>query len=213
MSDSRVSQCLAHGISFNGLQHVAAAYRLLDVFLAEIEGVGIFIVDAPGVCDEAHTIEDAELTGCNGGGIVAVRSGVCIRDSGFAFNSIASIAMFQSAALIERCGILFTLPTPDSRYGDGLMVSALDFPSVVTIRDSLIAYSNRGGIAVFGSELTYQDVEMVCGSFDLVVDDLGGFPYVIHNDGSNLCGCPYPPGGNCLAESGSFDVSPPAPLN
>jgi len=198
---AKVSHTKITDVAWNGIaMHPEATgglgsllkFELHDIDIFDFGNAGIVYVDDPGVCDDEHTVKNATIFGGGGPGILAIRSGVCVRDSHIALTTGAGVLAISAAVLVERSKIFYPLPLPDGRFGDGIVAAAaVTGRSVVTVFDNEIKNVWRAYLTSYGSEVTFNANEMAChlspgSGIDLNAEQWLGFPF---NFSGNLFQC------------------------
>ena len=169
-----VNQVTMKGISWNGISLVGdsefdAPYMLSNTVLQDITNIGILIVDKPGTCDSDHTVKNQDIRLASRGGLVVIRSGVCVFDSFFLANAYSGIRAIDSAVFIQNTLVAGTIPRSDGGYGDGILVASSETPgSEVTIVKATLQTNSRTGLSNFGSKVTIEEADFVCNiGFDM----------------------------------------------
>lgn len=168
-------------------------FELAGIDIFDFGNAAIVYIDDPGVCDDDHIVKDVTIFGGGGPGILAIRSGVCVRDSHIALTTGAGILAISAAVLVERSKIFYPLPLPDGRFGDGIVAAAaVTGRSVVTVFDNEIKNVWRAYLTSYGSEVAFNANEMACHlaptqtAIDLNGEQWLGFPF---NFSGNLFQC------------------------
>jgi hypothetical protein len=203
VSDTKITDVAWNGISMapstNGGKGAFLKFELLSIDIFDFGNAGIVYIDDPGVCDDEHTVKDATIVGGGGPGILAIRSGVCVRNSHIALTTGAGILAISAAVLVEQSRIYFPLPLADGRFGDGIVAAAaVTGRSVVTVYGNEIKNVARAYLASYGSEVTFNGNEMACHAFaapgssgiDLDAEEWLGFPFTFSGNPlqcSDLC--------------------------
>jgi hypothetical protein len=216
-----IERCLLNGISvdrLSALKSLTPPYlSILNCFLSDTENIGILVVDnacAAGRCEEFSNweIRDTHLSFCQGGGIVALRSQLAIRNCFLFGCRIASIGILSSDVDVSDTHIDFTRPHLNSGLlGDGILVVATPARSEALLDNNEILDSNRAGVSNFGSVVSMGSNRIACAGFALDGEPLSGFSAVFEDRGGNCCVCPLPPPpcqGACVAVSAGLE--PPA---
>jgi hypothetical protein len=213
VSDTKITDVAWNGISMapstNGGHETFLKFELFAIDIFDFGNAGIVYIDDPGVCDDDHTVKEATIVGGGGPGILAIRSGVCVRDSHIALTTGAGILAISAAVLVEHSKIYFPLPLLDGRFGDGIIAAAAATGrSVVTVYDNEIKNVARAYLTSYGSDVTFNANEMEChtlttpgsSGIDLDAEQWLGFPF-------NFSGSPLQCNDQCPALLG---LSPPS---
>ena len=161
-------------------------------------------------------IEDVLLVDCGGGatgggGIGVSQSLVSISNSDILSSYTSGIWLRQAAGVLEGNLIFNTNANPyTDTFGDAIV--ALLSPMVI-LEKNTIWFSDRSGVANFGSHMELEDNSIKCPSFDLEWGDYLGSSGIFVDNGGNQCGCPPFINEACLAQSIGFEPpDPPAPI-
>jgi hypothetical protein len=213
-----VSNSLLHAI---GLKQVTKLH-LDAVNVVQNGGVGIFVVDSGCDCtQQVCLIEHTFVEGNVNGGILALRSGLCISWTHILNNRIFGLQAVGSAVRLRHFGIAHTKPRIfDGLWGDGIIAMPDSLPSTVTVSGGYVLDSSRAGIASIGSLIKVKNTLAQCSGFDLSNESvvanaygpgrpLTNQPGLFENYGGNQCGCPLATG---VCVSQSVGLSPPPPL-
>lgn len=230
VSDSEITDVAWNGISLapespgGGIEGSFLKFVINGVNIADFGNAGIVYIDDPGVCDDDHTIKNAVLIGGGGPAILAIRSGVCVIDSHIAIPTVAGIVAISAAVLVHNTNINFPLPTPDGRWGTGIIAMAdITGRSVVTVTSNEIKNVERDFITNLGSHVVVIGNEMACNidappPFDIQGDSFFGFPFTFDDGGNPVqCSdkCPaivgLPPLTLRACEAVSSTIEPPSP--
>jgi hypothetical protein len=189
MSDTKITDVAWNGIAMappaKGGQGTSLKFELHSIDIFDFGNADIVYIDDPGVCDDEHTVT-ATILGGGGPGILAIRSGVCVRNSHIALTTGAGILAISAAVLVEHSKIYFPLPLPDGRFGDGIVAAAAATGrSVVTVYDNEIKNVARAYLTSYGSDVTFNANEMACHTLttpgspgiDLDAEEWLGFPF------------------------------------
>ena len=221
----KISHVSWNAISLVGDSQSSLPYSLTNLILDDIGNAGIYVVDKPGTCDSEHAIKNATIQSTKFGGIVVIRSGLCILDSTIRFNFFAGIRAIDSAVFVKDTLVSNTLPRlSDNGYGDGIFVISTKEPrSTLGVVDSEVRQSSRAGVTVFGSVATLKGFVGECNSLDINTEstflvappddpeqEISLFP-TLDDQGGNTCGCGAadPPTG---CEAVSSQLTPPLAL-
>ncbi len=164
-----VKGVLWNGISLVGDGEFDAPYHLSNTVMEEITNIGILIVDKPGTCNSDHTVTKQDIRQTSGGGLVVIRSGVCVFDSFFLANAYSGIRAIDSAVFVQNTLVAGTIPRSDGGYGDGILVASSETPgSDVTLVNATLQTNSRTGLSNFGSKVTIEEADFVCNiGFDM----------------------------------------------
>ena len=205
----RVQRVEIKDVAWNGISMVGgslgadALYFFDGLVIDNIGHIGVFIVNKPGTCDSDHAIKNATIQSAKFGGIVVVRSGLCILNSTIRFNFFTGIRAIDSAVFMKDTLVSTTLPrVSDNAYGDGVFVLSTKEPRArLTLVDSEIRQSSRAGVTVFGSVAELQGLVGECNSLDIntepiflvappdsPVEKIALIP-TLDDKGGNTCGC------------------------
>lgn len=225
VTDSEITDVAHNGISLapespgGGFVGSLVKFEILGVNISDFGNAGIVYIDDPGVCDDDHTIKNVSLVGGGGPAILAVRSGVCVIDSYISIPRVAGIVAVSAAVLVHNTDIFFPLPTPDGRWGTGIIAMAdITGQSVVSVTSNEIKNVERDFITNLGSHVVVIGNEMACtDGFDLQGDNFFGFQFSFDNANNPVqCSdeCPAQVGlpplslRACIAQSAS--IEPPS---
>ncbi len=221
----KISDVSWNAISLVGDSQSSLPYSLTNLILDDIGNAGIYVVDKPGTCDSEHAIKNANIQSTKFGGIIVIRSGLCILDSTIRFNFFTGIRAIDSAVFVKDTLVSNSLPrVSDNAYGDGILVISTKEPrSTLAVVDSEVRLSSRAGVTVFGSVATLKGFVGECNSLDINSESIFlvaspddpdqeiSLVATVDDQGGNICGCGAadPPTG-CVAVSSQ--LTPPLAL-
>jgi hypothetical protein len=99
------------------------------------------------------------------------------------------IAILSSDATIEASLVRATHATPAAILGDGITADGTTGPSRVIVRWTRIEHSERAALSSFSADVTLGASLLLCQSFALDGENVGGLPYSFHDEGGNVCDC------------------------
>ena len=170
------------------------SFNVSATLLTDLENIAIFLQDCPGpgsCTGKAETIENTWIAGAKGGGIAAIRSGLCVRNSYLSHNAAFGIGIFNSAAVIKNSTIVDTSPIQsgdlEGSFGDGVIVYSLGGPALAGLVNNKIANSARAGVSSFGAEVAVANNLFFDSAFGIAGEDIDGFQYGFIDGGGNIC--------------------------
>jgi hypothetical protein len=212
-----VSKSLGHALALKQTPQ----FVLDDLDLLDNLGVGIYVLDSGCTCDDQvciikHTFANGNLNG----GILAVRSGLCISETSMMDNWIFGLRAVGSAIRLKGFGVAGTRARFDGAWGNGIDAMPDALPSTISVSTGWVVSSERAGIAAIGSLIKLKNTLVQCSAFDLEnetvqANDYGpGRPLTIQfgtydNLGGDFCGCPIAVG-TCVSQSAGGPSPPPA---
>ena len=211
---------LDNGIAYTGVPDVACTkeiFSVSDSSFLDNSNVAIFIRDCQQLTVADALVFSAALLSIEGSGfagILMMNSGPLSFDgitvsgaTGFGIAVIGS-SLTLSNSLVENTHAFPTVPEPT--FGDGITVvaSSTPFPhqASLTLKDSEVHGSARGGVTNFGSFVSLENVWIGEAAFPIGAGDFLGFTFSFSEQGS-VCGVPPGP---CVATVGT--LQPPAPV-
>lgn len=163
-------------------------------------GAGIYFEHA-GV-----DISNVDIVGAKAGGIVGFSSFSSIANSTLAGNEEGGVVLETGLSTITGNHIMFTAPLPGGVLGDGIILAAIDaqHQMFATVSKNFITISARAGLSSFGADVSINNNQIMCSTFDLDGEQQNGANYSFHDDGGNQCGCGIM--GLCQAQSGMLQA-------
>jgi hypothetical protein len=102
---------------------------------------------------------------------------------------LLSLSVLESSATVDNTTIRDTMAqASDDRFGDGIVVSSLNFGASLSVSRSAIAGSARAGLASFSAAVQVLGLSLSCNLIDLDGETIGG-PFDFTNEGGNVCYC------------------------
>ena len=191
-------------------------------------GVGFYIAgnkicganNNVGQCGD-HEIKNSSFDFNASGGILAIRTDLCLFNDFFIGNTIAGIRLMGSNMISDFNYVFATQPDSSDLWGDGVVVMPWTCPSDVRLKHLNTFDSYRAGVSNFGSIVKLDKSMMKCSAFDIDNESVapGTFGPAIppttldpstKDEGGNSCGCPVASEA-CFAVS-SGGLAPPPPV-